>query len=88
MSKTIRRLTHWNDLTIASIIEIGSCAFFTCTMLVSAYLISSQSYRHGFFMLALTSIYFIAYHFLNEKLLKAIIWVAIFGFSLKGFMGI
>ena len=86
MKRITKESKCWDDLPIISIIEVSMSIFFTVLMLISTYLISSQYFRDGFVVLALSCIYFIANNVAKLKLLKATTWLVILTFSLKGLL--
>lgn len=88
MKRITKESKCWDDLSVISIIEVALSLFFTGLMLMSAYLISSQSYSEGFLTLAVTCIYFICNNVAKLKLLKAATWLTILGLSLKGLLGL
>jgi hypothetical protein len=88
MKRTIKTYSKWDYMPIVEILETVATIFFTCGILFSAYLMSNQSYQNGFFVLTITSIYFIANSVAKLKILKALTWCGIFAFALKGFVGI
>jgi hypothetical protein len=88
MKRTCIPTNKFETVTILDVIEAATKVFFSILLILSAYLMSEQSYKEGFICLLFSSIYFVALNAANLKMPKALIWVTILGLSLKGFLGI
>jgi hypothetical protein len=88
MKKQQFQLNNFNDLPVIDIIEVSSTLFFNGMLMFSAYMMSIHSYKHGFISLSVSCIYFLAHNLMKLKPLKAITWFVIFGFAIKGVMGL
>ncbi len=88
MIKQLFHTNKFNDAPIIDIIEVASTLFFTCMLMFSVFLMSAHAYKNGFTALAVASVYFIANNTIKLKFLKATTWLVIFGFAVKGAMGV
>ena len=78
----------FNDMPVTEIVSIASSTFFTSLLVLSAYLMSVQSYHYGFASLVASGIYFSLNNAANLKLLTALAWFGVTAFALKGMLGV
>lgn len=76
------------DMPVTEIISIASSTFFTIMLVLSVYLMSSNSLHYGFGALIAASLYFMTSNVNKLKLFTAFAWLAVMIFALKGFLGV